>query len=243
MPVSELLHKIYQNALSDRPQEYIFKNEIANQLFLARHSPDSNGLMTEFRVGATRLDLVVANGTTTCYEIKTDRDELHRLHSQLTSASLVFDRIYVVTTPRYMEAACVILESFPHVGMYILGERSKLREVRSAASNVGSIQASAVFDCLRRDEYVAFLKRAFGSAPNVPNTRIYTACKEMFCTLSSAEAHKAFKGALRSRSSRKGDSADCKCVPYEARLLYLDSNPKKRKLYANSALYTQFTWG
>jgi hypothetical protein len=208
---------------SESPRECVFKNEIANQLFFSRKNLCSSILTTEFRVGSTRLDLVVANGTTTCYEIKTDRDNLRRLRSQLSGASSVFDRIYVVTTPRYMESVCVILKSYPHVGLYVLGENEKLNEEMPSTSNAKSIKATDVFNCFRQDEYIALLNKMFGFVPNIPNTRMYKTCKKMFCTIEISEIHKAFESALRSRVSRKLGSDDSKYVPYKAHSAYKES--------------------
>jgi hypothetical protein len=241
--VSEFVRVNYRRALSDRPNEYIFKNEIANQLFAARHSPDRSGLLTEFKVATARLDVVIVNGTTTCYEIKTDRDELRRLPAQLAAASLVFDKIYVVTTIRYLSAVLEIAHRQPHVGVYVLDERGKLIRPLRASSNLSNVSPSAVFDCLRRAEYMPAVARHFGSVPQIPNTRIYSACKERFAVLSAEDAHKVLAAALKSRSARKGDSVDYQTIPYELRLLYFDAAPKVRSRYASAALYQQPAWG
>lgn len=240
--VSQLLHAAYRRALADRPNEYIFKNEIANQLFVAHHSPDRSGLLTEFRVGSARLDVVVANGTTTCYEIKTDRDELRRLPNQLVAALSVFDKVYVVTTPRYLDATLEIISSQSQVGIFVLDASAKLVLMRRASSNIPQVDPKAIFDCLRRSEYVSALARRFGSVPAVPNTRIYSICKEMFSTLTPMDAHRIFTKSLQRRACRKGDANGYLSVPYELRLLYFTADPKQRERYSSPKLYAQAAW-
>jgi hypothetical protein len=230
----------YTHARQDRPQEYVFKNEIANQLFLQRHNPDLSGLLTEFRVGSARMDVVVINGTTTCYEIKTDRDELRRLPHQVSAASLVFDRVYVTTTVRFAQAISDDISIPRHVGIYCLTPDGRMRMLRRAVSNAHNVSPSAVFDCLRQSEYVSAVRRATGGVPNVPNTKLYRACKELFLKhFGPREAHTVLARALRRRAVRKGDRAVCSLIPYEARLLYFDTDPKKRPRYAARELYLQ----
>jgi hypothetical protein len=239
LPVAQALRMAYSRAMSDRPNEYVFKNEITNQLFLSRHNPDRSGLLTEFRIGTARLDVVIANGTTTCYEIKTDRDELRRLPAQLAAASKVFDKIYVVTTPRYLSAALTLCTSTPHVGAYVLNANNKLVRVKRAAVNHPNISQGMIFDCLRQSEYIPAIRRRIGKLPVLPNTRIYSFCKSVFQEFTALETHSILLNALRRRSCRKGDQLDHAIVPYEARALYFDADPRRRQEFARSALYEQ----
>ncbi|PKG80047.1 hypothetical protein CXF80_18020 [Shewanella sp. Actino-trap-3] len=65
--------------------EYFYKNTIANNRLLGRHSLRTAAMITEFRVGRNIADCVIFNGSSTCYEIKTEFDSLSRLDAQLDS--------------------------------------------------------------------------------------------------------------------------------------------------------------
>ena len=55
--------------------------------------------------GGARADIVVVNGETHAYEIKSTQDTLHRLQGQHGHYSLVFDRVTLVTASRHMPVA------------------------------------------------------------------------------------------------------------------------------------------
>lgn len=230
---------MYQRALNDRPHEYVFKNEIANQLFVGKHNPDISGMLLEFRVGSARLDAVIVNGTTTCYEIKTDRDELTRLPAQLAAAGTVFDKVYVVTTARYLNAVAAVLERYPKVGIYVLGPNARFSRVRLAGSNLTELDPGAIFDCLRQAEYMRAVHDRLGNQPTVPNTRLYATYRTLFNVFGPREAHKVLVESLRRRAVRRGDAVDHVAVPYELRALYFDASPKIRARYAVPALYNR----
>lgn len=59
--------------------------------------------------GHRRVDLAVINGELVGYEIKSDRDTLARLADQADAYGAVLDRLWLVTTDRYLERAKVIL--------------------------------------------------------------------------------------------------------------------------------------
>src|SRR3954468_16508914 len=92
--VFELAYAILQNSYRC---EYLYKNAIAVKILLGRHSPKTATLLTEVAVSGCKADLVLVNGTTVAYEIKTELDSLDRLPAQLQAYMQTFDQVYVVT--------------------------------------------------------------------------------------------------------------------------------------------------
>lgn len=62
--------------------------------------------------GERRVDLAVINGEMVGYEIKSDVDRLDRLADQAETYGRVFDRMSIVTTDRYIDAAVAMLPSW-----------------------------------------------------------------------------------------------------------------------------------
>jgi hypothetical protein len=177
--------------------EYLYKNAIAAKILLGRHSPRTATLLTETGVSECKADLVLVNGTTTAYEIKTELDSLDRLPAQLQAYSRAFDNVYVVT-----HEACVerVAKSLPEgVGLLVFTNRYTLSQSREAVSNCDAIDSSVVFDMLRRAEYVPIIRRHFGVVPDVPNTIIYTACRKLFLELSKEVVRAELANALKAR--------------------------------------------
>lgn len=178
--------------------EYVYKNAIANKILLGRHSVRTTRFLSEFRVEECKADVVLINGTSTCYEIKTELDGLDRLARQVQSYTRVFDRTYVVT---FEGCADRIEGAVPEkVGVLVLADDYAISTRREAASNRSDVVPASIFNSLRRDEYVAILRDALGEVPDVPNTRIYTECQRLFCSLSPATAHDGMVRALKRRT-------------------------------------------
>ena len=87
-----------------------------------KHSQKAT-LLTELNVGKSKADLVVINGTTTVYEIKTELDSTARLEGQLSDYIQVFDRVNVITCESKVKNIEKIINSdsrFQNVGIYLL---------------------------------------------------------------------------------------------------------------------------
>lgn len=85
------------------------------QRVLAPHNGDPDTMVIEelgLCRGLVRVDLAVVNGIIHGYEIKSDRDSLHRLEGQVDLYSKVLDRATLVTSERHLDAALRLLPSW-----------------------------------------------------------------------------------------------------------------------------------
>ena len=182
--------------------EYIYKNTIATKLFLSeRHSLENSLLTDEFRIGNSRADVVILNGTSTAYEIKSKYDSLERLEWQIADYQKVFDRIFVVTTA---EKSKLVLDKVDQlVGILVLCDDGKLDTIREAESNKANTDPAVIFNCMRRAEFCSVIKEKFGYVPDVPNSKLYCESKKLFCQLGSSESHDLMIEKVRMRGSRR----------------------------------------
>ena len=93
-----VLDSLYSEFKKNYKCEYVYKNTIVNKILLGRHSLNTSTLISELNVGKSKADIVIFNGTSTVYEIKTELDSLNRLEAQLEDYLKCFDKIYVITT-------------------------------------------------------------------------------------------------------------------------------------------------
>ena len=192
--IYDLLFKNYRN-------EYIFKNVIANKILLGKHSLNTSQLLMEFRAGKSKADVVLLNGTSTVYEIKSEYDSFSRLKKQIRSYCDVFDYINVITTNKQ---ANKITSCLPEkVGILVLTERDTISTFRNPKSNKENIKLAILFNSLRKTEYTNIIKRYYGTIPDVPNTIIYKVCKELFCKIPVSTAHDLTINVLKRRSDVK----------------------------------------
>src|SRR5581483_570090 len=103
--VSSIFDKAF--ALLEREgfrHEYVYKAALTHKILLGRHSLQTASMLNEFRVGQCKADLVILNGTSTVYEVKSERDSLARLERQIAAYRTVFARVYVIAAEKHVTA-------------------------------------------------------------------------------------------------------------------------------------------
>ncbi|MCE3294301.1 MAG: hypothetical protein K0R65_15 [Crocinitomicaceae bacterium] len=206
------LKKNYKN-------EYLYRNTIFQELITQNHSLYECITIPEFRVGQSKADLAVFNGTSTVYEIKTELDTLNRLKSQLEDYYNFFDLIYVVTYSGFVDLVKQLTKKT--VGIYVLDEKDNLSLIRKATSNKKNIDKRVLMASLRKKEYTEIILNEFGGIPNVPNTKIYKECESLFMSLSKEKAHNYMVRALFSRKLLASQIELIEMMPFSLKSLSL----------------------
>jgi hypothetical protein len=225
--VGEFFESLYACLGKAYRGEYVYKNAIANKILLGRHSLNSAHMLTEFRVANCKADVVILNGTSTVYEIKSKYDSLDRLNNQVAAYSEIFDRINVITAPVHLEKASRILPG--NVGIMLLTPKYTIKEIRGAASGKANVNPRVIFDSLRAKEYKAIIHRVFGAIPDVPNTQIYRECRELFCTLTPQRAHDEMVIELSHRDKSAAFKEHVRSAPQSLKAYALSSSRVNRK--------------
>ena len=180
--------------------EYIYKNALAEQVYLGKHF-ESSHMLTELRVASCKADVVILNGTSSVYEIKSALDSLDRLDAQISAYTCFFDLINVITSLSQVEKLHTRLRS--DIGIMALAPDNSIEVLREPQSNKRRVKPSVIFGSLRKSEYLHIIEESFGIIPDVPNTRIHQACFELFCELSPETAHDAMLEALLRRGNTR----------------------------------------
>lgn len=173
--LNEIYQKSFEILLKNYPNEYVYKNLIANKILLGRHSLNTATMLTEFRVGTNKADCVILNGKSTCYEIKTDYDSLIRLNDQLDAYTQIFDDVYVVCSYKHLES--VLKNTDDSIGILILSDKLTFQEVRKADNTVRK-NKKLLIQSLRQSEYLELFEMITGEKLVAPNTQIFDLCYE-----------------------------------------------------------------
>ena len=83
-----------------------------HQKCLSKHHSDSKTMVINelgLNHGKSRADIAIINGRLIGYEIKSDLDSLRRLNEQIVSYNAIFDRVYLIATPRHLKDIEAIL--------------------------------------------------------------------------------------------------------------------------------------
>jgi len=195
--VSYALQKAFNYLATHYRGEYVFKTAIFKEALIQHHGLKSTCFLTEFRSANAKADILLLNGTSIAYEIKSDIDRLDRLGNQTAVYQYIFDKVIIVSS---IEHLTKVIQLVPlSVGISVLAKNSNIVPVRHPTSNVPYLKKDLMFDCLRKPEYLSLIQSVFHSIPDVPSTRIHTACKSLFCSLSNEEAHHHFVTVLKRR--------------------------------------------
>ncbi|MFP2421921.1 sce7726 family protein [Pseudescherichia vulneris] len=193
--VSEIFDLTLQKISLNYRNEYIYKNIIATKLFLRKHSLSKATILFEFRVGKHKADCVIFNGHSTCYEIKTEFDNLKRLPEQLAEYSKVFDRVNVVCAKNHLPQ--VINTTAPHIGIIELTDSGSLKQIRKASNIDSAIEPHLLIQSLRRDEYVYIAEKISGKKISINNMEIYKYCTHVMELCDNKRLKKLFNDAIK----------------------------------------------
>lgn len=180
--------------------EYVYRTAVTRKAFMGRHSLNTACMLTEFRTGTCKADLVILNNTATVYEIKSDRDSLARMKNQISNYRNVFASVNVITGRCHIDA---VLAAVPEdVGVLCLSERFRIQTVRKALAQPERIRPLDVFESLPSNEVKMVLRQLGEPVPEVPNTRLRTELRPLFSNQEPAAVHAAAVATLRRTRSQ-----------------------------------------
>ena len=206
--------------------EYVYKSAIAAKILLGCHNLNTACMLTEFRVHRSRADAAILNGTSSAYEIKSERDKLDRLPDQVSAYLRAFARVIVVTCARHVEA---VLELVPRaVGVMVLTSRYQLSTVREAEEDRDRIEPSVVFESLRTNEIRNILQRNDVDTPIVPNTRERSLLRKLFIQLAPRQVHDSMVLSLQESRGHGSLASLVRLVPKSLRATVVSTQLKRQ---------------
>lgn len=226
--------------------EYVYKAALTHNILLGQHSLRTASMLTEFRAGECKADIVILNGTASVYEIKSERDTLSRLAKQIQNYQKVFARVYVIAGHVHVDD---VLHAVPEeVGVLSLIRWNRIRTVREATEAFDLISPVTLFDSLRASEAEQILKNFNVPVPEVPNIQFRNAMRELFMGLPAEGLHKEMVSVLNQSRNLEALSDLVKTVPKSLRPAVLSLQiPKVGHHNLISAIQTPLTeamqWG
>ena len=222
---SDLLRKSYSFISKHYRCEYVYKNELIN-LLLKKYDTRNSVYFSEFRVGNSIADMVMFNGESKAFEIKTEYDTPRRLDKQMDDYKRFFDKCYIIIPEDKVDEYCEIIE--PTTGIIVMSRnngRICLKEIRNAEQNE-SFEFEALISCLRTEEYKNIVLSLGESIVGVAGYDMYTYCYQVF---SKADSDKLRELFLREVKKRKNNTALLRKYPMSIRQMMLSLNLPKDK--------------
>ncbi|HFD31772.1 MAG TPA: hypothetical protein ENJ28_03525 [Gammaproteobacteria bacterium] len=226
-PISDLFESAYL-LLKKRNyrHEYIYRAAITHKILLGKHSLNTATMVNEFRVGNNKADAVIFNGTTTVYEIKSERDSLSRLSGQIDSYQKVFKRINVIVGDNHYGS---VKKSVPEdIGIIVLSDRFQMTTLREAKDCVDTLNSNAIFKSIRLIEAKKILMKYGFTIPELPNTKMHQELGKLFSKLSPIEAHDGMVEIIRKTRSSLALNDLLQLLPHSLQPVVLNSKIRKQ---------------
>lgn len=196
--VYSVLENQYQN-------EYILKNSFLNDWLIKELGESNSELYSEFRIGSAIADLVMFNGISRAFEIKTELDSDKRLNSQLHQYRKVFNEIYLIVPTSKIEEYETYDSKIGIIGFDILSPK-RFQIVRSAGRNT-HIDAEALMHIFHTTEYKEIVTHHYGQLPKVTSFNQFEVCKDLIEKIPQNELNQLFINKMKSRAGNYGLSA------------------------------------
>ena len=216
----ELLKKSYSLISRYYRCEYVYKNELI-KLLLQKYGTRDSVYFSEFRVENSIADMVMFNGESKAFEIKTEYDTPRRLDKQMGIYKRLFDKCYIVVPEDRLDEYYSMVESA--TGIITMSRDSryiKLKEVRVAHHNEW-FDPGALMSCLRTEEYKNIVLSLGSSLEGVAGYDMYKYCYNI---ISQTDTDKLKSLFLREVKKRKNNTALLRKYPMSIRQMMLSLN-------------------
>ena len=216
----ELLKKSYSLISKYYRCEYVYKNELI-KLLLKKYGTRNSVYFSEFRVGNSIADMVMFNGESKAFEIKTEYDTPRRLNKQMEDYKFIFDKCYIVIPENKLDDYYSIVEST--TGIITMSRDNGhiiLREVRKAHQNE-YFDSEALMSCLRISEYKNIVMSLGVSLDGVAGYDMYKFCGDVISRTNSNKIRPLF---LHEVKKRKNNTSLLRKYPMPLRQMMLSLN-------------------
>jgi hypothetical protein len=211
---------IYRELRKQYKNEYIYKNTFINNLLLDKYGVKDTIAINEFRVGNSIADIVLFNGTSKAFEIKTELDSNKRLSGQLADYTKIFKECYIITHESLTEK---YLKEDEHIGIIELldyPKSVKMQEVRVAKENK-EIDVNTLICSIRTSEYKSIVKQYYGELPEMNSFNMFETCKGLMKQIPKDQLNNLFIEELK---KRKSNTSIINTFNSELRQVYLAMN-------------------
>lgn len=181
--------------------EYVYKNEIISKYLIKVFSHKDTIAFSEFHVNQSIADLVLFNGTSRAYEIKTEYDSDKRLQHQLADYCKLFELCFLATSidkVSYYEG--LLPEQVGIIAINFKNQAPRFSTLKKAITNQ-KIDIDTLMRSVRTSEYINITRYVCGKVPDVSIFDMYEACRDMLHHTENDKVRKAFKKEIKKRKS------------------------------------------
>lgn len=195
----DYLKYVYSILADNYQNEYVFKNEFLNNWLIKELGETNSQIFSEFRVGNSIADLVMFNGCSKIFEIKTELDNDSRLTLQLENYQKAFNQIFLIIPKSKVH---IYEKQDTSVGIitYDPSSENLFSIYRNAMRNL-DIETSVVMSILHTNEYKSIVRQHYGYLPKMTSFNQFKVCSELIFDIPKEKLNKLFIDEMKKRSS------------------------------------------
>lgn len=195
----DYLKYVYSILADNYQNEYVFKNEFLNNWLIKQLGETNSQIFSEFRVGNSIADLVMFNGCSKIFEIKTELDSDSRLTLQLENYEKAFNQIFLIIPKSKIH---IYEKQDASVGLITYDPSSKnlFSVYRNAILNL-NIEASVIMSILHTNEYKSIVRGYYGYLPQMTSFNQFKVCSELIFKIPKEKLNRLFIEEMKKRSS------------------------------------------
>lgn len=199
----DYIRYIYRELRKQYRNEYIYKNTFINEMLFDAYGVKDTIAINEFRVGSSIADIVLFNGTSKAFEMKTELDSDQRLDGQLADYTKIFQQCYIVTHESLVDKYLKADESIGIIELVETPRALRMKEVRPAKENK-YLDPETVIRSIRTNEYKNITKQYYGELPDMNSFNMFDICTDLIKQIPSDDLHSLFIEQLKKRKSNIG---------------------------------------
>lgn len=190
-----VLDRNYQN-------EYIFKNSFLTEWLIKELGETDSVVFSEFRVSKSIADLVMFNGRSKAFEIKTEFDSDVRLAGQIKDYKRAFNEVYLIIPKnklslyqKYSSDVGIILFDDEKIERFELIHKPKFQE---------SIDSTVIMEVLHTQEYKNIVNQYFGKLPIMNSFNQYNICLDLIQSIPLEHLNQLYINEIKKRGQNIG---------------------------------------
>lgn len=196
----DYLKYAYQTIEKNYPTEYVYKNAFLNEWLIKELGEVNAKVFSEFRLGKSVADLVMFNGVSKVFEIKTALDTIKRLDYQIESYKNIFNEIYLIIPQSKMEQYLAYEESIGIISFS--NERDKKFELERKPTRNLIIEPQSLMNVLYTYEYKNILATYFRELPSMNSFNQFKICSDLLAQIPVKTLNELFIKQLKNRGAK-----------------------------------------
>jgi hypothetical protein len=179
------------------PNEYVYKNEFITKWLMQEIGLENSIVFSEFRLGKAVADLVMFNGVSKVFEIKTLLDKETRLNNQLEQYYRLFNEVYLIVPE---QKSHLYLKRDITTGVIAYDHsNTSFSLLRQAITQSSNIEIDILMEVLHTHEYLNIVEAYFGYKPKFNDFTKFSICRDLISNIPRDTLSKMFVTQMKTR--------------------------------------------